>query len=93
MRKPMFVLGSSSIERQRSPKLTFIGTVGVRRTSLDARNIAFVVVAVVLSGSWRLWIKNDGLGSDTYRLVKALATLWAAVADDLNFLSGSGASW
>ena len=44
-------------------------------------------MAVVLGSFWRLWIGNlfDESGADALRLVKALATLRAAITGDLDF--------
>jgi hypothetical protein len=84
MWKPMLVLREGRLSDDVHPELSLVGTVGVGRNSLSATRIAFVAVAVVLGGFWRLWVRNlfDESGADVLRLVKVLATLWTAVTGD-----------
>src|SRR5699024_5506266 len=83
----MLVLGEGCLSDDVHPELSLVGTVGVRSNRLSATSVAFVAVAVVLSGFWRLWIGNlfDESGADALRLVKVLATHRTALTGDLNF--------
>lgn len=85
--KPMFVLRECCLSDEVHPELSLVGTVGMRSNSLRTTSVAFVAVTVVLGGFWRLWVWNlfDESGADALRLVKVLATFWAAITGDFDF--------